>query len=208
MLDDGQMDVVLVEGVRKRMLPRALVQLMRGKILGQSYTRHALTQRLRVRFAQPATVRLMESSTMICRLTCASCLRIEGVSPMIHAATEFSTPAPLGDCHIHMALDSVDFRRALGMHRDGVQDGWIRARLADYAADGVRFLRDGGDKLGVADRARALAAEYSIDYRSPGFPSAARDATAASSGGRLTASANTAPWSARQSPAGRTLSRS
>lgn len=89
---------------------------------------------------------------------------------MTHAATEFSTPAPLGDCHIHMALDGVDFRRALGMHRDGVQDGWIRARLADYAADGVRFLRDGGDKLGVADRARALAAEYGIDYRSPGFP--------------------------------------
>ena len=57
-LDDGQMDVVLVEGARKRMLPRALVQLMRGKILGQSYTRHALTQRLRVRFAQPATVQI------------------------------------------------------------------------------------------------------------------------------------------------------
>ena len=31
-----------------------------------------------------------------------------------------------------------------------VQDDWIRARLRDYAKAGVGYLRDGGDKLGVA----------------------------------------------------------
>lgn len=76
----------------------------------------------------------------------------------------------LGDCHIHMVLDGVDYRRALGMHRSHVQDEWIRARLADYACAGVTFLRDGGDKLGVARRAGELAPEYGIIYRTPLFP--------------------------------------
>ena len=76
----------------------------------------------------------------------------------------------LGDCHIHMALDGVDYKLALGRHRAAVQEGWIRARLTDYASAGVRFLRDGGDALGVANRAKTLAAEYGVDYREPGFP--------------------------------------
>lgn len=69
-----------------------------------------------------------------------------------------------------MALDGEDFRRALGRHREQVQDDWIRARLSDYAAAGVRYLRDGGDKLGVARRAAQLAPEYGIEYRTPCFP--------------------------------------
>lgn len=76
----------------------------------------------------------------------------------------------LGDCHIHMVLDGADYRRAMGMHRAGVQDGWIRATLESYAKMGVGFLRDGGDALGVARRAAELAPEYGIDYRTPLFP--------------------------------------
>ena len=75
-----------------------------------------------------------------------------------------------GDCHVHMALDGEDFRRALGRHREQVQDDWIRARLRDYAKAGVGYLRDGGDKLGVARRAAQLAPEYGVDYRTPCFP--------------------------------------
>ena len=76
----------------------------------------------------------------------------------------------LGDCHIHMVLDGADYRKALGLHRERVQEDWIRARLEDYAAAGVTFLRDGGDKLGVCKRAAELAPEYGIDYCTPVFP--------------------------------------
>lgn len=74
------------------------------------------------------------------------------------------------DLHIHMVLDGVDFRTAIGTHRAQPQDRLIRARLADYAAAGITLLRDGGDAWGVSLRAKALAPEYGIDYRSPAFP--------------------------------------
>ena len=76
----------------------------------------------------------------------------------------------LGDCHIHMVLDGVDYRRALGRHRAQVQEDWIRDRLSEYARAGVRFLRDGGDALGAAKRAGELAPEYGIVYRTPLYP--------------------------------------
>ena len=76
----------------------------------------------------------------------------------------------LGDCHIHMVLDGVDYRRALARHRPQAQDGWIRERLSEYARAGVRFLRDGGDALGAAERAGELAPEYGIVYRTPLYP--------------------------------------
>lgn len=76
----------------------------------------------------------------------------------------------LGDCHIHMVLDGVDYKKALGMHREAVREDWIRARLEEYAAAGVTFLRDGGDKLGVCRRAAELAPEYGIEYCTPVFP--------------------------------------
>lgn len=57
-MDDGLLDVVMVEDVRKRMIPKALVQLVRGKILEQPYTRHERADALRVEFAQPTTVQI------------------------------------------------------------------------------------------------------------------------------------------------------
>lgn len=74
-----------------------------------------------------------------------------------------------GDCHIHMILDGVDYRAAFARHREQPDERLIRSRLTDYAARGVRFLRDGGDRWGVGLRAKALAADYGIDYRSPAF---------------------------------------
>ncbi len=74
------------------------------------------------------------------------------------------------DLHIHMVLDGVDFRAAIGAHRAHPRDELIRKRLADYAAAGITLLRDGGDAWGVGLRTKELAPEYGIDYRSPAFP--------------------------------------
>lgn len=74
------------------------------------------------------------------------------------------------DLHIHMILDGVDFRAAIAAHRDKPCNAIIRARLEQYRAHGITLLRDGGDAWGVSLRARALAEEYGIDYRSPAFP--------------------------------------
>lgn len=74
------------------------------------------------------------------------------------------------DLHIHMILDGVDWKHAIGAQKAAPDDALLRARLADYHARGVRFLRDGGDAWGVSLRARALSREYGIDYRSPAFP--------------------------------------
>lgn len=75
-----------------------------------------------------------------------------------------------GDLHIHMILDGVYFRDAINAHRNAPVDGLIRQRLEDYARRNVHFLRDGGDAWNVSLRARELAKEYGIDYRSPAFP--------------------------------------
>ena len=76
----------------------------------------------------------------------------------------------LGDCHIHLALDGYDYKAALGRHREAVDDEPIHVALARYRELGVTFLRDGGDKFGVSRRAKELAPQYGIDYRSPIFP--------------------------------------
>lgn len=75
-----------------------------------------------------------------------------------------------GDLHIHMILDGVYYRAAIDAQKAHPLDGLVRARLSDYQARGVCLLRDGGDAWGVSLRARELAGEYGIDYRSPAFP--------------------------------------
>lgn len=74
------------------------------------------------------------------------------------------------DLHIHMILDGVDFRTAIGAHRNKVDDALLHERLRAYRERGVTFLRDGGDAWGVCLRARELARDYGIDYRCPAFP--------------------------------------
>lgn len=76
----------------------------------------------------------------------------------------------LGDCHMHMVLDGVEWRSAMGRHREQVQEDWVRQTLQSYADAGVTYLRDGGDKHGAAKRAAELAPEYGIEYRTPLFP--------------------------------------
>lgn len=75
-----------------------------------------------------------------------------------------------GDCHIHMILDGVYYRAAIDRQRQRPDEALIRARLADYAARGVQFLRDGGDAWDVGLTAARLAEDWGIRYRTPCFP--------------------------------------
>ena len=74
-----------------------------------------------------------------------------------------------GECHAHMIMDGVNYKKAIGLHKDGVNEQAVRAHLKAYQKAGVRFVRDGGDFAGVSKRARELAGEYGIDYRTPVF---------------------------------------
>lgn len=74
------------------------------------------------------------------------------------------------DCHIHMVLDGLDWKAAIGRHRNGVDLPLVRETLAAYQAKGFTYLRDGGDRWGVGAAARALAPEYGITYRTPLAP--------------------------------------
>ena len=68
---------------------------------------------------------------------------------------------------MHAVLDGVDWRMAIGRHRDGVDEGFIHNMLGAYRDGGFDYLRDGGDRWGVGKRARELAPEYGIIYRTP-----------------------------------------
>ena len=71
------------------------------------------------------------------------------------------------DCHMHMVLDGVDWRDAIARHREKPDDAFIRRALEAYRDRGFVYLRDGGDRWGVGKRARDLAPEYGILYRTP-----------------------------------------
>ena len=71
------------------------------------------------------------------------------------------------DCHMHMVLDGLDWKAATGLHRNGCDEALIRRTLAVYRELGFTYLRDGGDRWGVGAKARELAPEYGITYRTP-----------------------------------------
>ena len=74
------------------------------------------------------------------------------------------------DCHIHMVLDGANWKSAIAAHRNGPDETLIRARLKRYRELGFSYLRDGGDRWGVGQRARALAPEFGIRCRTPLAP--------------------------------------
>ena len=71
------------------------------------------------------------------------------------------------DCHMHMILDGADWRSAIGRHKSKPDEGFIRRVLEAYRALGFTYLRDGGDRWGAGKRARELAPEYGLRYRTP-----------------------------------------
>ena len=74
------------------------------------------------------------------------------------------------DCHIHMVLDGADWRSAIARHAVGPDETWIRRVLGQYRQLGFTYLRDGGDRWGVGKKARRLAPEFGISYRTPLAP--------------------------------------
>ncbi|MCD7765725.1 MAG: amidohydrolase family protein [Lachnospiraceae bacterium] len=73
------------------------------------------------------------------------------------------------ECHMHMFMNGRNYREAVALHRNGVNEEDIRNHLEAYARAGVTYLRDGGDNLGVSARTVTIAPEYGIEYRTPIF---------------------------------------
>ena len=76
----------------------------------------------------------------------------------------------IADCHMHMILDGVEWRGAIDRHRERPDERWIRQILEEYQKQGFTYLRDGGDRWGAGKRARDLAPDYGIRYRTPLAP--------------------------------------
>lgn len=74
-----------------------------------------------------------------------------------------------GECHAHVIMDGKNYKAAVALHKAGPDERAIREHLAAWQQAGITFVRDGGDAYGVSERARELAAEYGIEYRSPIF---------------------------------------
>ena len=74
------------------------------------------------------------------------------------------------DLHIHMLLSGADWKAAIAGHQPEPDDILIKSRFSAYKNAGISYLRDGGDRFGVCLRAKELAPEYGITYRTPAFP--------------------------------------
>ena len=71
------------------------------------------------------------------------------------------------DCHMHMILDGYEWKAAIARHADKTDDAWIRQQIEIYHQLGYTYLRDGGDRWGAGKKAREIAKEYGITYRTP-----------------------------------------
>ena len=74
------------------------------------------------------------------------------------------------DCHMHMILDGIDWKSAIARHRERPDEEFIHRVLKVYQEQGYTYLRDCGDRWGAGKRARALAKDYGITYRTPLAP--------------------------------------
>lgn len=74
------------------------------------------------------------------------------------------------DCHMHMILDGVEWRSAIARHKERPDEDFIRQVLRTYQNLGYTYLRDGGDRWDAGKRAREMAKEYGITYRTPLAP--------------------------------------
>ena len=69
------------------------------------------------------------------------------------------------ECHGHIFMDGHVFKDAMDLHRGGVVREVIQERLKAVRAANVTYYRDGGDRLGVSEYARTIAADFGIEYR-------------------------------------------
>lgn len=75
----------------------------------------------------------------------------------------------LGECHAHVIMDGVNYKEAVALHKNEVNEQVLHECFAKYRAAGITFIRDGGDSLGVSRRAAQLAPAYGITYLTPVF---------------------------------------
>lgn len=74
-----------------------------------------------------------------------------------------------GENHAHIFMNGINYRAAVNRHKNGVDTEVIHAHFRAYQKNGVSFIRDGGDALGVSEKAREIAPQYGIIYRTPVF---------------------------------------
>lgn len=74
-----------------------------------------------------------------------------------------------GECHAHVIMDGKNYKAAVALHKEKPNEAVIREHLSAWQQADITFVRDGGDAYGVSERARELAGEYGIDYRTPIF---------------------------------------
>ena len=71
---------------------------------------------------------------------------------------------------MHMVLDGEYWKAAIARHSEAPDEAFLRKILARYQELGYTYLRDGGDRWGAGAKARELAGEYGITYRTPLAP--------------------------------------
>ena len=74
-----------------------------------------------------------------------------------------------GENHAHIFMNGLNYRAAVNCHKSGVNTDIIHEHFRAYQEKGVSFVRDGGDALGVSEKAREIASQYGITYRTPVF---------------------------------------
>ncbi|ATW25186.1 amidohydrolase family protein [Candidatus Formimonas warabiya] len=73
------------------------------------------------------------------------------------------------DCHVHFALDGVDFNQALERWKDPAQmEAHVKSAVAGFVEHGVLAVRDGSDIQGIGFRTKSSAAG-SLVVRTTGF---------------------------------------
>ena len=53
------------------------------------------------------------------------------------------------ECHAHIFMDGVDYKKAAAAHENGPREDLIREHLAAYQKAGISYVRDGGDPYGA-----------------------------------------------------------
>ena len=74
-----------------------------------------------------------------------------------------------GENHAHIFMNGLNYRAAVNSHKNAVETEVIHKHFQAYQEKGVSFVRDGGDALGVSEKAREIASKYGIIYRTPVF---------------------------------------
>jgi len=61
-----------------------------------------------------------------------------------------------GECHAHVIMDGLNYKEAISIHKEHINDDAIRRHLKAYQKFGITFVRDGGDALGVSARGQGI----------------------------------------------------